>query len=121
MRKNCRQNQHRRCTAKVCGWERSANPQADPAGHEARPDEEHEHRLAVSAARYGPAEVTNHFLSLSFTSTVLAAIRYSMVTFSPTFSLPVTLVSGVRASSHLSPALSTTMRSSLNSTTLPVT
>jgi hypothetical protein len=57
----------------------------------------------------------------AFTSTLAATIRYSMVTFSPFFSSPVTLVSAVRAISHVSVPFWTVMVSAVSSSTGPVT
>ena len=48
-------------------------------------------------------------------------MRYSMVTLAPTFRSPVTLVSALRAISHLSCPFCTTIRSSVTERTGPVT
>src|SRR5262245_49436899 len=57
----------------------------------------------------------------SFTATVVAVMRYSMVTLAPTFSSPVTFVFASRPISHFSLPFCTTIESSVTASTGPVT
>src|SRR6266571_4262188 len=71
-------------------------------------------------------QAAQHRLSVVFrrdylTFTTVAVIRYSIVTFAPTFKLPLTFVTASRAISHLSFPFCTTIASERISRTGPVT
>ena len=64
---------------------------------------------------------SGHFFLSALTSTVFADMVYSIVTLAPTLRSPVTLVSGVRATSHFSLPFWTTILVAVTSSTGPVT
>src|SRR5579862_4229626 len=82
------------------------------------------HVHSYETARSTVAATTYFFLAApfsGFTSTVVAVMRYSMVTLEPTLRSPFTLVDASRAISQRSFPFCTAIISSLTSSTGPVT
>ena len=98
------------CCWHCCSWSRRCRRRSS-AGRRCRKKE----RTPGSDRRADRCGFLPPLRSYFFTSTDLAVIEYSIVTFAPTFRSPVTFVSGVRAISHFSLPFWTTILLSVTS------